>query len=148
MSAPRHSIFISYRRADSVYAVDQLDERLKQAFGAESVFRDASSIAPGAVFPKSIRDALGVARVALVVIGPWWLRATSDPDDIRSPRRLDDPAGWVRIEIETLLGCGDRRRSVPRGGAKERRHSCRRPPLRAAPNLLWEPAPSPPPCRK
>ena len=26
MSAPRHSIFIGYRRADSVYAVDQLDE--------------------------------------------------------------------------------------------------------------------------
>ena len=48
MSVPRHAIFISYRRVDSVYAVDQLDERLKQAFGAEAVFRDASSIGPAA----------------------------------------------------------------------------------------------------
>lgn len=70
MSAPPHSIFISYRRVDSVYAVDQLDERLKLAFGADAVFRDASSIAPGAVFPDRIRRALEMARVALVVIGP------------------------------------------------------------------------------
>ena len=76
MSAGPHSIFISYRRADSVYAVDQLDERLKLAFGADAVFRDASSIAPGAVFPERIRRALDAARVALVVIGqlsrPSW----------------------------------------------------------------------------
>jgi len=107
MSAQPHSIFISYRRVDSVYAVDQLDERLKLAFGADAVFRDVSSIAPGAVFPDRIRRALDVARVALVVIGPGWLRATADPNDITSPRRLDDPADWVRIEIESLLGRGD-----------------------------------------
>jgi tetratricopeptide (TPR) repeat protein len=107
VSAGPHSIFISYRRADSVYAVDQLDERLKLAFGADAVFRDASSIAPGAVFPERIRRALDAARVALVVIGPGWLRATTDPNDIHSPRRLDDAADWVAIEIETLLGRGD-----------------------------------------
>ena len=87
MTAPRHSIFISYRRVDSVYAVDQLDERLKLAFGADTVFRDASSIVRGAVFPQSIRDALGVARVALLVIGPGWLRATVDPPPARTRRR-------------------------------------------------------------
>lgn len=70
MNAQPHSIFISYRRIDSVYAVDQLDERLKLAFGADAVFRDASSIVPGAVFPERIRRALDVARVALVVVGP------------------------------------------------------------------------------
>jgi hypothetical protein len=107
MSAPPHSIFISYRRVDSVYAVDQLDERLKLAFGADAVFRDASSIEPGAVFPERIRRALDMARVALVVIGPGWLRATADPSDITSPRRLDDPTDLVRLEIETLLGRGD-----------------------------------------
>jgi hypothetical protein len=107
MSASPHSIFISYRRVDSVYAVDQLDERLKLAFGADAVFRDVSSIAPGAVFPDRIRRALDVARVALVVIGPGWLRATADPNDIHSARRLDDPDDWVRLEIEALLGRGD-----------------------------------------
>ena len=102
-----HSIFINYRRVDAVYAVDQLDQQLKLAFGEEVVFRDASSIAPGAVFPERIRRALDAARVALVVIGPWWLRATTDPSDSHSPRRLDDAADWVRIEIETLLQRGD-----------------------------------------
>ena len=113
MSVPRHAIFISYRRVDSVYAVDQLDERLKQAFGREAVFRDASSIEPGSVFPERIRRALDEARVALVVIGPWWLRVTGDPNDARSPWRLDDPADWVRIEIETLLQHGDSLPIIP-----------------------------------
>jgi hypothetical protein len=54
MTAARHSIFISYRRVDSVYAVDQLDERLKLAFGTDAVSRDASSIVPGAVFPQMV----------------------------------------------------------------------------------------------
>jgi tetratricopeptide (TPR) repeat protein len=90
-----------------VYAVDQLDQRLKLAFGDEAVFRDASSLAPGAVFPERIRRALDVTRVALVVIGPGWLRASTDPSDSLSPRRLDDAADWVAIEIETLLGRGD-----------------------------------------
>jgi len=103
MSVPRQAIFISYRRSDSVYAVDQLDERLTQAFGEGAVFRDASGIEPGCVFPERIRGALGEARVALVVIGPWWLRVSHDPADVRGPRRLDDPADWVRLEIETLL---------------------------------------------
>jgi len=103
MSVPHNAIFISYRRADSVYAVDQLDERLKQAFGSDAVFRDASSIEPGSVFPDRIRRALDEARVAMVVIGPWWLRVTVDPNNARSPRRIDDPGDWVRIEIETLL---------------------------------------------
>jgi tetratricopeptide (TPR) repeat protein len=113
MSLQPHSIFISYRRVDSVYAVDQLDERLKLAFGADAVFRDASSISPGAVFPERIRRALDAARVALVVVGPGWLRATTEPSDIHSPRRLDDPADWVRIEIETLLGRGDAVSVIP-----------------------------------
>jgi len=103
MSAKPHSIFISYRRADSVYAVDQLDERLKVAFGADAVFRDTSSIAPGEVFPESIRNALGAARVALVVIGPNWLRATTDPNDMHSRRRLDDPTDWRSGNLNPVI---------------------------------------------
>lgn len=102
MPVPRHSIFISYRRLDSVFAVDQLDERLKHAFGAEVVFRDASSIAPGAVFPDDIRQALAQAKVALVVVGPGWLGAATDPDDPSSQRRLDDPEPPPRVSPSRL----------------------------------------------
>ena len=91
MSVPRHAIFISYRRRDSIYAVDRLDERLKHAFGGDAVFRDVRSIRKGCDFPADIRNALDVTRLALAVIGPWWLKTSDDPDDSTSARRLDDP---------------------------------------------------------
>src|SRR6266852_4082426 len=97
------TVFISYRRVDSAYAVDQLDDRLTQVFGSDAVFRDVRSIEAGIAFPEDIRSALSEAKVALVVIGPWWLGTTADPNP-NSPRRLDDPTDLVRREIETLLG--------------------------------------------
>ena len=65
MPASRHAIFISYRRRDSIYAVDRLDERLKQAFGADAVFRDVRSIRKGQSFPGDIRASLEEAAVGL-----------------------------------------------------------------------------------
>src|SRR6266852_8134936 len=98
------TVFISYRRVDSAYAVDQLDDRLTQVFGSDAVFRDVRSIEAGIAFPEDIRSALSEAKVALVVIGPWWLGTTADPNNPNSPRRLDNPTDLVRREIETLLG--------------------------------------------
>ena len=80
MPASRHAIFISYRRRDSIYAVDRLDERLKQAFVADAVFRDVRSIRKGQSFPDDIRASLQEAAVGLV-IGPWWLEAGEDRKD-------------------------------------------------------------------
>jgi hypothetical protein len=54
--APCH--FISYRRRDSIYAVDRPDERLKQAFGADAVFHDVGSIRKGQSFAALIRASL------------------------------------------------------------------------------------------
>ena len=97
MKAPRHAIFITYRRRDSIYAVDRLDERLKQAFGAHAVFRDVRSIRKGHSFPDDIRGALGEATLGLVIIGPWWLHTGDDEKDRSGHRRLDDPKDWVRL---------------------------------------------------
>jgi hypothetical protein len=105
--AGEHSIFISYRRGDAVYLVEELYDVLKLAFGADAVFRDDRSIAPGETFPERIHSALDVARAALVLIGPGWLRGTTDPNAIDSPIRLNDQADWVRVEIEKLLSRGD-----------------------------------------
>ena len=69
MSAPGHAIFISYGRRDSICAVDRLDERLKQAFGTDAVFRDVRSIRKGQSFPDDIRASLQEAAVGLVVSG-------------------------------------------------------------------------------
>ena len=65
MPASRHAIFISYRRRGSIYTVDRLDERLKQAFGADAVFRDVRSIRKGQSFPGDIRASLEEAAVGL-----------------------------------------------------------------------------------
>ncbi|MCY2987366.1 MAG: toll/interleukin-1 receptor domain-containing protein [Planctomycetota bacterium] len=99
MTAPPHAVFVSYRIRDSSYAVDRLDERLKQAFGEHAVFRDVRSIPKGQAFPDDIRAALQEAAVGLVVVGALWLEA----DRSTGQRRLDDPQDWVRIEVETLL---------------------------------------------
>jgi hypothetical protein len=100
MPASRHSIFISYRVRDSSHAVDRLDERLKQAFGKDAVFRDVRGIPKGQPFSTEIDNALQSASVGLVVIGAHWL----EQDGETGNRRIDDADDWVRREVETLLG--------------------------------------------
>jgi len=73
MPASRHSIFISYRVRDSSHAVDRLDERLKQAFGKDAVFRDVRGIPKDQPFSTEIGNALQSASVGLVLIGAHWL---------------------------------------------------------------------------
>lgn len=93
------AIFLSYRRSDSVGAAGRLFDRLAEHFGADQVFRDIDSIEAGENFEESIRNALRLATVVLVVIGPRWLEARSQD----GARRIDDPADYVRREIETAL---------------------------------------------
>jgi len=90
------AIFLSYRRSDSVGAAGRLFDRLAEHFGADQVFRDIDSIEAGEDFEESIRDALRLATVVLVVIGPRWLEARSQD----GTRRIDDPADYVRHETE------------------------------------------------
>jgi TIR domain len=94
------SIFVSYRRSDTAagYARN-LASDLRQAFGNDEVFRDITSIEPGAVFADVITSKLEHAKVLLVAIGKLWL--------VRNPetgkRRIDDADDWVRIEIKAAL---------------------------------------------
>ena len=92
-------IFISYRHDDTALAAGLLADRLRQRFDAGHVFRDFDSTEPGLDFRQAIGDALESCAVALVLIGPTWIRAT----DAQGRRRLDDPSDFVRVEIETAL---------------------------------------------
>ena len=92
-------IFLSYRRADAAGTAGRLYDRLSQHFGTEQVFRDIDSIEAGDDFEQSIRDALRVVSVVIVVIGPRWLDLRRDD----GMRRLDDPLDYVRREIEMAL---------------------------------------------
>jgi len=91
-------IFVSYRREDARGHARSLSDALSARFGAERVFRDVETIAPGVDFPDAIAAALDRSDVFLAVIGDKWVTAEKD-----GRRRLDDPDDYVRREIATAL---------------------------------------------
>ncbi|GAB4481804.1 MAG: hypothetical protein Kow00124_29960 [Anaerolineae bacterium] len=96
-------IFISYRRSDSADATGRLYDRLVAHYGRERIFKDVDSIPLGADFRQVIDGAVGGCAVVLAIIGRGWLSARDE-----GGRRLDDPADFVRLEIESAL-----RRGIP-----------------------------------
>jgi hypothetical protein len=103
-AARANVVFISYRRDDSAYIVDRVDQHLRSRFGTESIFRDFRSIDYGNEFAQKIEDVLSRTRVCLVIIGRRWCGQMSNGQ----PRinQLDD---WVRREVRSAL---DRRITV------------------------------------
>ena len=96
------SIFISYRREDSAGEAGRLAEHLARRFGEDRVFIDIDAIAPGTDFVVALDRALTDTKVVLVLIGRQWLGMTN----ANGVRRLDDPADFVRREIESALERG------------------------------------------
>ena len=92
-------ILLSYRRDDSAYVASAINEKREQRFGSDSVFFDIYSIPLGTDFRKHISDAVGKCDVLLAVIGDNWVEAI----DEQGNRRLDDPADFVRLELESVL---------------------------------------------
>ena len=93
------SIFISYRRSDSIAETGRIYDYLEQHFGRERVFKDVDSIPLGVNFREYLDQAVGRCQVLVAVIGPKWLTVTGDDGF----RRIDSPADFVRIEIEAAL---------------------------------------------
>jgi CHASE2 domain-containing sensor protein len=95
----RTGFFISYRRTDADWAASALCNALVERFGKSSVFMDTRTIRPGQEWPAEIHEAILGASVMLVLIGHHWL----DERDSTGRPRLEDPADWVRLEIEAGL---------------------------------------------
>lgn len=98
MSGSRNKIFISYRRDDSAGHVGRLHDALVQHLGADCVFMDIDSIAPGADFVQVLQHSLEQAAVVVVVMGGRWAGARPD-----GSRRIDDPGDFVRLEVAKAL---------------------------------------------
>jgi len=93
-------IFVSYRRDDSAYITGRIYDRLAEALGRGSVFRDVENIISGRNFTTQLERQLQVSDLMLVVIGDRWLDIT---DDETGERRLDNPNDIVRLEVEIAL---------------------------------------------
>jgi hypothetical protein len=102
-STPR-SIFICYRRQDSLHDARRLSDYLAGRFGEDQLLSAVDSIEPGEDFAEALVRTAAACQVLPVVIGPSWLVAA----DERGRRRLDDPRDFVRLEIEAALAHGVR----------------------------------------
>lgn len=92
-------IFLNYRRKDTEDTAGRLFDSLCAHFGEERVFMDIDDIPPGVDFDEVVHEAVGKCDVLLALIGPSWLTMV----DEHGRRRLDDPADFVRIELQTAL---------------------------------------------
>jgi hypothetical protein len=101
-AAPAGKIFISYRRDDSAIMCGSIYDRLTEIFGLDTVFKDVDMIPVGVNFERFIETTLRQCVAQVVVIGPRWVSIAS----ANGARRLDDPADFVRLEVESALKSG------------------------------------------
>jgi hypothetical protein len=92
-------VFISYRRDDAAGDAGRLADHLYKRFGPERVFLDIETIEPGTDFVQVLHRSLKETAAVLVVIGRRWVDIT----DAAGVRRLDDPADFVRQEVEAAV---------------------------------------------
>jgi len=108
-------IFINYRRQDTTPYAGRLYDFLLAHFGEDQVLIDIDQIEPpGEDFVEVINRKVGACDIAIVVIGPNWLRVT----DASGKRRIDDEEDFVRMEIVAALQRKIRVVPVLVGGAR------------------------------
>jgi hypothetical protein len=100
MRIRKTKIFVCYRRGDASHQAGRLFDHLIVHFGKGNVFKDVDSMPLGEDFRRILGEKVGECDVLLALVGDDWLSATVSG----GARRIDDPADFVRIEIETALG--------------------------------------------
>ncbi len=93
------TIFVNYRREDSIGTAGRLYDRLAQVFGRDDVFMDVDHIPAGVDFVAHLDSQIAACDALLVVIGKSWLTAS----DETGQRRLDKSDDFVAIEIAAAL---------------------------------------------
>jgi hypothetical protein len=98
-SPPAGKVFLSYRRAETADVTGRIWDRFTAQLGRDRVFRDVSSVPLGIDFVRHIQEQVERCVVLVAVIGRDWTTVV----DGHGKRRLDDPADFVRLEIEAAL---------------------------------------------
>lgn len=91
---PGPKVFISYRRRFDTPSARLLKEKLTEAFGGGSVFRDRDDIPPGVLFRQFIQEAVESCDTLLALISPGWIESVGS---------LQNPNDFVRMEIAAAL---------------------------------------------
>ncbi len=97
-------ILLSYRRADSAALCGRVYDRLVSRFGTADVFRDVDSLAPGELFGQRIRECIQSCDAVIVLMGRRWTGEAQAGE----PRRIDNPADFVRMEVAEAIAQGKR----------------------------------------
>jgi hypothetical protein len=92
------SIFVSYRRSESIDIAGRIFDRLVIAFGPRTVFKDVDSVRLGRDFRVALKESLAHAQVVVAIIGRDWTTAMS-----ASGTTLADEQDWVRMEIREAI---------------------------------------------
>ena len=93
------TVFISYRRENTAGEARALFNDLAARLGENSVFMDVDSIALGRDFRSVLQETTASCDLMLVLIGRNW----TDAKDEGGRVRLENPADYVRLEIEAAL---------------------------------------------
>jgi formylglycine-generating enzyme required for sulfatase activity len=93
------TVFISYRRENTAGEARALFNDLVARLGEDSVFMDVDSIALGRDFRSALQETTAACDLMLVLIGRNWAQVK----DEGGRARLEDPADYVRLEIEAAL---------------------------------------------
>lgn len=93
------TVFISYRRENTAGEARALFNDLVVRLGENSVFMDVDSIALGRDFRSVLQETTASCDLMLVLIGRNWTEARDEGGRIR----LENPADYVRLEIESAL---------------------------------------------
>jgi hypothetical protein len=100
--ATAQKVFICYRRDETAAHAGRLYDAMVNRFGEGNVFMDVE-LGPGVDFVERITEVVSGCLALIVVMGPSWATAK----DEEGGRRLEDPADFVRLEVETGLERGD-----------------------------------------
>lgn len=98
------TVFISYRREETAGEARALFGALVARLGENSVFMDVDNIELGRDFRQVLQERLASCDLLLALIGRDWVNAKN----ASGQRRLEDPADFVRLEIEAAL-----KRNIP-----------------------------------
>lgn len=105
---------MSYRRADGLYGVGWLAERLRSLdsiTGVETAFHDAA-LRAGDDFPDALEREIAGSDLVIAMIGPEWRGGSA-----HAPARIEDPDDWVVRELAIAFEQGTTVIPVVMGGA-------------------------------